>query len=70
MKMLWCLSVPLLVGSLVGCDNTPTAEQQKQAQQLVNDTLNNMVFVEGGTFLMGDFGGPPCQSSCPVFFSQ
>ncbi|WPA90884.1 SUMF1/EgtB/PvdO family nonheme iron enzyme [Providencia zhijiangensis] len=57
MKMLWCLSVPLLIGSLVGCDNTPTAEQQKQAQQLVNDTLNNMVFVEGGTFLMGDFGG-------------
>ncbi|TCT27564.1 hypothetical protein EC835_1333, partial [Providencia alcalifaciens] len=40
-------------GLLMGCDQQPTAEQQKQAQQLVNSTLNNMVFVEGGTFLMG-----------------
>ncbi|QLR03560.1 formylglycine-generating enzyme family protein [Providencia rettgeri] len=63
MKMVWCLSLPLLIGSLVGCDHTPTAEQQKQAQQLVNDTLNNMVFVEGGTFLMGDFGGKDGKSN-------
>ncbi|HHR5880709.1 TPA: formylglycine-generating enzyme family protein [Providencia alcalifaciens] len=40
----------------MGCDHTPTAEQQKQAQQLINDSLQNMVFIEGGTFLMGDFG--------------
>lgn len=47
----------------MGCDQQPTAEQQKQAQQLVNSTLNNMVFVEGGTFLMGDFGGKDGKSN-------
>ncbi|WP_369310405.1 formylglycine-generating enzyme family protein [Providencia rettgeri] len=39
-----------------GCDQPLTAEQEKQKQQLLNDSLNNMVFIEGGTFLMGDFG--------------
>ncbi|WP_273804559.1 formylglycine-generating enzyme family protein [Providencia rettgeri] len=39
-----------------GCDQQLTAEQESQKQQLVNDSLNNMVFIEGGTFLMGDFG--------------
>ncbi|HGI5212744.1 TPA: formylglycine-generating enzyme family protein [Providencia alcalifaciens] len=39
-----------------GCDQQLTTEQEKQKQQLINDSLQNMVFIEGGTFLMGDFG--------------
>ncbi|EPL6456330.1 formylglycine-generating enzyme family protein [Providencia rettgeri] len=39
-----------------GCDQQLTAEQENQKQQLIDDSLNNMVFIEGGTFLMGDFG--------------
>ncbi|WP_275074756.1 formylglycine-generating enzyme family protein [Providencia rettgeri] len=39
-----------------GCDQQLTAEQETQKQQLVSDSRNNMVFIEGGTFLMGDFG--------------
>ncbi|WP_275074754.1 formylglycine-generating enzyme family protein [Providencia rettgeri] len=44
------------LGLLTGCDQQLTAEQESQKQQLVNDSRNNMVFIEGGTFLMGDFG--------------
>ncbi|WP_409265073.1 hypothetical protein, partial [Providencia heimbachae] len=39
-----------------GCDQQLTAEQETQKQQLINDSHQNMVFIEGGTFLMGDFG--------------
>ncbi|MTB66260.1 SUMF1/EgtB/PvdO family nonheme iron enzyme [Providencia sp. wls1943] len=63
MTRTWRLCAPVLIVILAGCDNPPTAEQQKQAQQLVNNTLNNMVFVEGGTFLMGDFGGKDGKSN-------
>ncbi|MEI9749308.1 SUMF1/EgtB/PvdO family nonheme iron enzyme, partial [Moellerella wisconsensis] len=42
---------------LTACDTRPTSEQQAKANQLVQNTLDNMVFAEGGTFLMGDFGG-------------
>ncbi|SQH13300.1 formylglycine-generating enzyme family protein [Providencia heimbachae] len=41
---------------LLGCDQQLTAEQETQKQQLINDSHQNMVFIEGGTFLMGDFG--------------
>ncbi|WP_275074755.1 formylglycine-generating enzyme family protein [Providencia rettgeri] len=44
------------LGLLTGCDQQLTAEQETQKQQLIDDLLNNMVFIEGGTFLMGDFG--------------
>ncbi|NIH22708.1 formylglycine-generating enzyme family protein [Providencia heimbachae] len=41
---------------LLGCDQQLTTEQETQKQQLINDSHQNMVFIEGGTFLMGDFG--------------
>ncbi|WP_273840549.1 formylglycine-generating enzyme family protein [Providencia rettgeri] len=44
------------LGLLTGCDQQLTPEQESQKQQLIDDSLNNMVFIEGGTFLMGDFG--------------
>ncbi|EJD6412136.1 SUMF1/EgtB/PvdO family nonheme iron enzyme, partial [Providencia rettgeri] len=44
------------LGLLTGCDQQLTPEQENQKQQLINDSLHNMVFIEGGTFLMGDFG--------------
>ena len=33
-----------------------SAEQQKQLQQLLEKTKKNLIFVKGGTFMMGDFG--------------
>ncbi|MTC61805.1 SUMF1/EgtB/PvdO family nonheme iron enzyme [Providencia rustigianii] len=52
-----CRTVLLIsFGLLTGCDQQLTTEQENQKQQLINDSLQNMVFIEGGTFLMGDFG--------------
>lgn len=36
--------------------NSLTAEQQKQLQQLLEKTKKNLILVKGGTFMMGDFG--------------
>ncbi|MBF7978982.1 MULTISPECIES: SUMF1/EgtB/PvdO family nonheme iron enzyme [Rahnella] len=41
---------------LPGCDNSQSTENKQQAQELVKHSLNNMVLVKGGEFLMGDFG--------------
>ena len=41
---------------LAGCDQQNTAEQQQLSKELVNKSLENMVSVQGGEFLMGDFG--------------
>ncbi|MEI9532510.1 formylglycine-generating enzyme family protein [Moellerella wisconsensis] len=60
MKQLICRKYSVLAGALMlltACDTRPTPEQQAKANQLVQNTLDNMVFAEGGTFLMGDFGG-------------
>ena len=49
--------------ALLGCEPnsppaTPVAEQvsQAQLQHFINEIKNNLVFVEGGTLLMGDYG--------------
>ncbi|RSB52968.1 sulfatase, partial [Acinetobacter soli] len=34
----------------------PSAELQQKIQKLVEKTKKNMIFVEGGSFMMGDFG--------------
>ncbi|MFG0589380.1 hypothetical protein ACF8D3_15310 [Acinetobacter sp. YQ_14] len=34
----------------------PSAELQQKIQKLVEKTKKNMIFVEGGSYLMGDFG--------------
>ncbi|MEB1079534.1 SUMF1/EgtB/PvdO family nonheme iron enzyme [Citrobacter portucalensis] len=42
--------------ALTGCDNGTSAENQQLTQALVKRSLDNMVPVAGGEFLMGDFG--------------
>ncbi|MCX9049590.1 sulfatase modifying factor 1, partial [Citrobacter portucalensis] len=39
-----------------GCDNSTSTESQQLTQALVKRSLDNMVPVAGGEFLMGDFG--------------
>jgi formylglycine-generating enzyme required for sulfatase activity len=39
-----------------GCDNSTNAENQQLTQALVKRSLDNMVPVAGGEFLMVDFG--------------
>ncbi|EPL9569165.1 formylglycine-generating enzyme family protein [Providencia rettgeri] len=58
------------LGLLTGCDQQLTAEQESQKQQLVNDSRNNMVFIEGGSFMMGDFGGHDGRSTRPYTVEQ
>ncbi|BBV29266.1 Serine/threonine-protein kinase pkn1 [Citrobacter werkmanii] len=42
--------------ALTSCDNSTSAESQQLTQTLVKRSLDNMVPVAGGEFLMGDFG--------------
>ncbi|MCF2826247.1 MULTISPECIES: SUMF1/EgtB/PvdO family nonheme iron enzyme [unclassified Pseudoalteromonas] len=54
----------LLCLVISGCDELGqqigalTGEQDKQVQALIERTKAQMVFVEGGSFMMGDGGGP------------
>ena len=41
---------------LSGCDNDRSNERELQSQELAKRSLDNMVTVKGGDFLMGDFG--------------
>ncbi|WP_061709399.1 formylglycine-generating enzyme family protein [Pseudenterobacter timonensis] len=43
-------------GLLTGCDQGNTAGSEKAAKALVDKSVSNMVPVQGGEFLMGDFG--------------
>ncbi|WP_273804560.1 formylglycine-generating enzyme family protein [Providencia rettgeri] len=58
------------LGLLTGCDQQLTAEQESQKQQLINQSLNNMVFIEGGSFMMGDFGGHDGRSTRSYTFEK
>lgn len=40
--------------SLVACDNT--SEKNELTRKLVDESMSNMTAVQGGEFLMGDFG--------------
>ncbi|MCG9759998.1 formylglycine-generating enzyme family protein [Pseudoalteromonas sp. Isolate6] len=57
-------SLALLCVVMTGCDDLGqqidafTGEQDKQVQALIERTKAQMVFVEGGSFMMGDGGGP------------
>ncbi|WPA90882.1 SUMF1/EgtB/PvdO family nonheme iron enzyme [Providencia zhijiangensis] len=53
MKMLWRMSVPLLIGSVTGCDD---GQKAQDAAQLRETSMANMVSIPGGRFQMGDFG--------------
>ncbi|KKE85168.1 formylglycine-generating enzyme family protein [Pseudoalteromonas luteoviolacea] len=56
--------VPLASMLLGGCEDLGqridkiTGEQDKQVQALIARTKAQMIFVEGGSFMMGDGGGP------------
>jgi len=41
---------------LLGCENEPSPEHLAQVQSITKQTAQNMVFVEGGSFMMGDSG--------------
>ena len=43
-------------GLLTGCDQGNTTGSEKAAKALVDKSVSNMVPVQGGEFLMGDFG--------------
>ncbi|ATD10190.1 SUMF1/EgtB/PvdO family nonheme iron enzyme [Pseudoalteromonas piscicida] len=57
-------SLTLLCVVMTGCDDLDqqidalTGEQDKQVQALIERSKAQMVFVEGGSFMMGDGGGP------------
>ncbi|RMF17136.1 MAG: hypothetical protein D6758_06865, partial [Gammaproteobacteria bacterium] len=52
------LSALLAVGVLALSGCRTDADIQKDVDALVRKTLDNMVFVEGGSFMMGDFRDP------------
>ncbi|WP_445115719.1 formylglycine-generating enzyme family protein [Acinetobacter sp. WZC-1] len=45
---------------------TPSSELQQKIQQLVQKTKKNMIFVEGGSFMMGDFGPITRKDKLPI----
>ncbi|MFT2684833.1 sulfatase modifying factor 1, partial [Klebsiella pneumoniae] len=48
--------ISVTVCLLVGCDQGNTTGSEKVSEALVAKSLSNMVPVQGGEFLMGDFG--------------
>ncbi|MCL9677114.1 MULTISPECIES: SUMF1/EgtB/PvdO family nonheme iron enzyme [Acinetobacter] len=44
----------------------PSAELQQKIQKLVEKTKKNMIFVEGGSFMMGDFGHVTRKDKLPI----
>ena len=48
--------ISVTVCLLVGCDQGNAARSEKAAKELVGKSLSNMIPVQGGEFLMGDFG--------------
>ncbi|MCH7335762.1 SUMF1/EgtB/PvdO family nonheme iron enzyme [Acinetobacter sp. NIPH 2699] len=44
----------------------PSPELQQKIQQLVDKTKKNMIFVEGGSFMMGDFGPITRKDKLPI----
>ena len=47
-------------------NSQPSPELQKKIQQLVEKTKKNMIFVEGGSFMMGDFGPITRKDKLPI----
>ncbi|MBY6031384.1 formylglycine-generating enzyme family protein [Halomonas sp. DP8Y7-1] len=69
MERFYRLSIPIIACVVMtGCDSTTSQEQagghrdagspvnQEAVAALIQKTMDNMVFVEGGSFQMGDFG--------------
>lgn len=56
MKHKFVFLLSLASFALLGCDNKHDTENEQQAQALVKKSLDNMIPVKGGEFLMGDFG--------------
>lgn len=47
-------------------ETKPSPELQQKIQQLVEKTKKNMIFVEGGSFMMGDFGSVTRKDKLPI----
>ncbi|WP_369600685.1 SUMF1/EgtB/PvdO family nonheme iron enzyme [Hahella sp. SMD15-11] len=56
LRRLFILGLVVALIALAGCRTE--ADIQKDVDALVRKTLDNMVFVEGGSFMMGDFRDP------------
>ena len=56
LRRLFMLGLVVALIALAGCRTE--ADIQKDVDALVRKTLDNMVFVEGGSFMMGDFRDP------------
>ncbi|MDZ6200354.1 sulfatase modifying factor 1, partial [Klebsiella pneumoniae] len=50
------IAISVAASLLLGCDQGNAARSEKAAKELVGKSLSNMVPVQGGEFLMGDFG--------------
>ena len=50
--------IAIVIGScfLTGCDQRNVEANDKSSKELVNSSIANMIPVQGGEFLMGDFG--------------
>ncbi|WP_353242944.1 SUMF1/EgtB/PvdO family nonheme iron enzyme [Providencia sp.] len=55
---------------LTACQPSLSPEQQALSDNLVSQSINNMVFIEGGSFMMGDFGGHDGRSTRPYTVEQ
>ena len=56
MNRQYCAALLVIIAFCNGWDNGTSAESQQLTQALVKRSLDNMVPVAGGEFLMGDFG--------------
>ncbi|MGV8921500.1 MAG: formylglycine-generating enzyme family protein [Pseudomonas sp.] len=54
---------------LFACDSASRVEHERRASRVIEAALKNMIAVEGGEFLMGDFG-PLMGENLPYTFNQ
>ncbi|ENB9463805.1 SUMF1/EgtB/PvdO family nonheme iron enzyme [Providencia rettgeri] len=66
MTIPWPLSALLLIVLLSGCDNR---QKEREAAQLRQASMDNMVSIPGGRFQMGDFG-PLVEDKLPYSFDS
>ncbi len=60
----------MVAGVAFGCQAKPTPPTDAQIQALVKKTKNDLVFVKGGDFMMGDFGEIHSEEKLPYSFEQ
>lgn len=63
------ISIAAFLSLLVGCDQTNSSGNVGSSKDLVDKLISNMVHVQGGEFLMGDFG-PLVEENLPYSIQQ